>query len=249
MKQDDASNMRKLMMVTIEATKKMGIHKYISPRAGPFLNQMNHLWYNYYKKTRSKGTFVFQGKTYGYFWHECCTTGINERAVEIPITWEIVKEHQGKNVLEVGNVLSHYFSVDHDVVDKYEVRDNVINQDVVDFQPSKKYDLIVSISTLEHVGWDETPRESKKVLRAIENLKKCLTVKGRIAFTLPMGYNPDLDRLLREGKIPFTRRHCLKRISRDNKWIEVDWEMIRDAKYGYPFHCANGLVVGVIEGE
>ena len=36
-----------------------------------------------------------------------------------------------------------------------------------------KYDLIVTISTLEHVGWDEEPRDPSKVLRAIENLKSC----------------------------------------------------------------------------
>ena len=29
---------------------------------------------------------------------------------------------------------------------------------------------IVSISTMEHVGWDETPRDSKKILVALENL-------------------------------------------------------------------------------
>lgn len=249
MKQDDASYMRKLMMLAIKVTQKLGIHKFISPRAGPIINRMNHFWYNHYKEPRTIGTFSFQGKMYHYFWDEHCTTGINERIVEIPIIWEIVKKYQGNNILEVGNVLSHYFSVDYDILDKYEVADGVKNLDVVDFQSSKKYDLIISISTLEHVGWDETPREPKKVLHAIDKLKKNLTQKGKMVFTIPIGYNPDLDGLLREDKIPFTRRYSLKRISRDNKWIEVDWENIRDAKFGYPFHCANGLIVGVIEGE
>jgi cyclopropane fatty-acyl-phospholipid synthase-like methyltransferase len=51
----------------------------------------------------------------------------------------------------------------------------VINEDVVNFKSKKKYDLIVSISTLEHVGWDEKPM---KIPRAIENLKTLITPQG-----------------------------------------------------------------------
>ena len=43
----------------------------------------------------------------------------------------------------------------------------MINQDVVDFKTNEKYDLIVSISTLEHVGWDEEPRDDKKISKAL----------------------------------------------------------------------------------
>jgi len=128
-------------------------------------------------------------------------------------------------------------------VDKYEKAEGVINQDVIDFQPSKKYDLMVSISTLEHVGWDEKPRDPMKVLYAIKNLKELLAPRGKIVVTLPMGYNPVLDKFLRKGEIRFTKRFCLKRISKHNEWKEVDWNVIRNAKYG------EGLVIGIIEGK
>ena len=77
------------------------------------------------------------------------------------------QEISWKKILEVGNILSHYFSVNHDIVDKYEKDVDVINQDIIDYHPNKKYDLIVSISSLEHVGEDETPREPKKILYAL----------------------------------------------------------------------------------
>lgn len=70
-------------------------------------------------------------------------------------------------MLEVGNVLSHYFPIHHDIVDKYEVCPGVINQDIADFLPQEKYDLILSISTVEHVGWDEQPQEPTKLLQVI----------------------------------------------------------------------------------
>jgi len=210
----------------------------------------NPFWYYYYKIfiiKRKIPKFTFQEDTYSYFFHNYNTTWKNERAIEIPIIWKIVKECRGKKILEVGNVLSHYFPVNHDILDKYEKVDGIINQDVVDFQPSKKYDLIISISTLEHVGWDEKPKEPMKILHAIENLKRCLAPGGKIVVTLPLGYNFEMDKLLQKGKIKFTKQYCLKRISKDNKWIKVDWKDIQSSKYDDPFPNANGLVIGIIE--
>jgi hypothetical protein len=192
-------------------------------------------------------SFKFQGRQYRYFIHPYNATWRNERAVEIPIVWEIVKKNQGKNILELGNTLSHYFSVNHDILDKYEKAKMVINQDVVDFKPTHKYDLIISISTIEHIGWDESPRNPLKIFWAIENLKNCLASNGEIVITLPLGYNSEMDKLLKEGKIPFTKQYFLKRISRDNRWKEVSWEDICDAKYNFPFPSANGLVIGIIK--
>lgn len=156
-----------------------------------------------------------------------------------------------ERILEIGNVLSHYFSVKHDVVDKYEKNKNVINQDVVDFRPAKKYDLIVGISTLEHVGFDENPSEPMKILQAIENLISLLNPKGKIVVTLPLGYNRTMEKLIDEDKLKLTKRYCLKRISRDNEWIETDWKDANTATYDYHylFDTANGLVIGIIEKE
>ena len=90
---------------------------------------------HYYKIFKSSRTFLFNGKRYKYFQHKYNTTWRTERAVEIPIVWKLVKNNKKKNILEVGNVLSHYFPVNHDILDKYEHEPDVINQDVVDFQP------------------------------------------------------------------------------------------------------------------
>ena len=197
------------------------------------------------------GTFTLQGQTYRYFYHPHNTTWKNERAVEVPIIMEKIQSYQGGRILEVGNVLSNYVHFQNDIVDKFDKTNGVINQDVVDFQPAEneKYDLIVSISTIEHVGWDETPRDPKKILFALENLiTKCLAPGGEIVVTLPIGYNTYLDKLLKEDKIRFTEQYYLKRISNDNKWIQVGvgGGGLREAKYGTPFPYANVLVIGVI---
>lgn len=203
------------------------------------------LGYFYFKIFKSSRTFTFQGKTYNYFYHWYNVTWTNERAVEIPIAREIVRKYQGERILEVGNVLSHYFSVNHDILDKYEKGEDVINQDIVDFQPRGKYHLIIGISTLEHIGWDETPREPRKILLAIENLKRCLAPGGEIVVTLPLGQNHEMDKLLNKGELQFTERYFLKRVSEDNKWIEVDWETAWKTKYEN-YISPNLLLIGYI---
>lgn len=194
-------------------------------------------------------TFAFRGNRYRYFSHKYNTTWRNERCVEIPVVWRILGEHAGKEVLEVGNVLSHYYPVKHDIVDKYEVSSGVVNQDIVDFRPSKRYDLIVSISTMEHVGWDEDPRDESKILgepvkimHSLDNLQECLAPGGMMVITLPVGYNPQLDKSLADGRIVFSERLCLKRVAK-NKWVEADWAGCRAAKYGAPYTAANALVI------
>ena len=193
-------------------------------------------------------TFRFDGKTYEYLYHMYNKTWKNERGVEIPIFRERLVRYQNKRILELGNVLAHYCPVHHDVVDKYEVAPGVINEDVVEFIPQQKYDLIVSISTLEHVGWDEQPREPDKLLRTIEHLKeRCLAASGTIMASLPLGYNTYFDGLIENGQSPFTTQYFLKRISKKNYWIESDWEGCRTSPYGRS--VANALCIGVIRGE
>lgn len=203
---------------------------------------------NYHKLFGHK-TFLMDGKTYHYFYHKYNYTWRNERTVEIAIVWDIIKKYQGKAILEVGNVLSNYFSINHDVLDKYDNGKGVIKEDVIDFKSSKKYDLIFSISTLEHVGWDEEIKESDKILYAIENLKSCLADMGILVVTMPLGYNSYLDKLLKEKKIEFTKTYFMKRITSDNKWAETTWEDIKDLKFSYDPVFANGLIIGIIKKE
>jgi hypothetical protein len=190
-------------------------------------------------------TFQFDGREYEYLYHPYNRTWKNERGVEIPIFRELLLQHQGKRVFEVGNVLAHYFPTQHDVVDKYEVSPGVINKDIVEFVPPQKYDLIVSISTLEHVGWDERPQEPAKLLHAIEHLRGyCLAPGGQIVVSLPVGYNKFFDGLLRDGKSPFTTQHFLKRISKQNYWVESDWDGCKDVSYGR--FVAHAICIGTV---
>ncbi|MBU2476822.1 hypothetical protein KKG83_05105 [Candidatus Micrarchaeota archaeon] len=201
----------------------------------------------YYYFKIFKPSFLFQNKTYNYFCHKYNFTWRNERAIEIPIIWTMVKKHNAKEVLEVGNVLSHYFNVKHDVIDKYEKTKGIINKDIVNFKPSKKYSLIVSISTLEHIGF-EKEINPKKALKALENLKSnCLASKGKLIVTFPLGFNSFLDNLLVSRKLDFAKEFYLKRVLPTNRWKETNLQEIKDSKYNYKHSHANALIIGIIE--
>lgn len=205
--------------------------------------------YYYYKYLRSLQKFIFQGKQYNYFLHKYNFAWANERTVEIPIILDLINKAKQAKILEVGNVLSHYCSVSHDILDRYEKGSKIINEDVVNYHPSKKYDLILSISTLEHVGWNEKPKEKTKMAKALKNLKKMLSKKGKIIITLPIGYNPNVDKFLKENKICFSEKYYLKRVSKNNIWEETNWDNIKNLSYNYPFPNANGIFIGIIKNN
>ena len=195
---------------------------------------------------RPAGTFAFAGRVYRYFRHPYNATWRNERAVEIPIVREALAEASGARVLEVGNVLGHYFPSWHEVIDKYEPGPGVLNVDVLDFRPAEPYDLIVSISTLEHVGWDEEERDPTKIPRAVVHLRSLLVPGGRAIVTVPLGYNPHLDELLKAGALKFDSEHWLLRVG-PGEWREVARGSFEWPRYGSPHSGANGLLVAGIE--
>ena len=194
-----------------------------------------------------KKPFAFNNRKYYYLYHRYGYTLDSERAVEVPVVIKEIKANAGKHILEVGNVLSHYYNAHWDIIDKFEKGKGVINMDIIDFKPSSKYDLIVSISTLEHIGYDDPVKEPMKILKAIENLKEnCLKSQGRIIATLPLGYNKVMDSLLFGSKLGFDKIYFMKRVSKDNIWEQITEIEAKSIKYDSPFRHANGIAVGVL---
>jgi len=171
----------------------------------------------------------------------------NERSVEVPLVWEIIKVYRGKRILEIGNVLSRYFPVSHDVIDKYEKASGVLNEDILDFHPPCRHDLIVNISTIEHIGYDESPREPERVARAFMHINTFLAPCGVLVVTFPLGYNPYLDELWRRNKLLFTERYALKRVSWYNLWKQVPADFPETPAYDKPYSFANWLAIGILQ--
>ena len=199
----------------------------------------------YYQITRKTKTFKFQSEEYRYYYALYNATWRNERAVEIPVVVDYILSqnlHVSAEVLEIGNVISHYYGgMWGDIIDKYEKSQGIINEDITTFKPKEKYDIVISISTLEHVGIDEEPPNPSKLIEALFNIRKnILKPGGTMLATVPVGYNGCLDQLLTLEPDLFTSIHCMWRKSHKSlDWIEVEWtpHLIKgarvDVKSGY----------------
>jgi hypothetical protein len=207
-----------------------------------------YLTYPFAKRSRAGRTLSIAGRDVPYMLHHYNRAWRNERTVELTLAREFLEATTAGRTLEIGNVLSHYWPVDHVILDKYEHSPGVLNIDVVDYVPETPYDRVVSISTLEHVGWDEFPREPDKVLRAYRNIRTFVRDGGSILLTCPLGQNPHLDEYLRAGEIDFPVQRYFRRVSADNRWEESTAADVRGSQYGIPYRNANAIFVGVVPG-
>lgn len=249
-------------------------------------NTINKLAFPFIKILRNNREFRFNDKNIKYFIHE--SSWNSERVIEIPIIMDFIKNESRKlclkycdytqleycstfkrstcnkyfGILEFGNVLDQFVPHQYDILDKYSEGKNVIHQDIVDFNPKEKYDLIVSISTLEHVGFNEDVEnighniddniEKDKTKIAMKNIiDNCLKPNGKMIFSVCLGYNKDMDELLFSNELFFTKLYFLKRISKDNRWIEVklNKDSLKHVMYGKPYNNANYICIGIYENN
>lgn len=197
---------------------------------------------------RAAPAFEFDGRPVPYFHHRYHYTWMNERSVELALARQVVDGVDAADLLEVGNVLAHYVRDGHTVVYLYEHAPGVINADVVDLELERRFPLIVSISTLEHVGLDEDDIDPEKCGRAVEHLRGLLAPGGRLWATIPVDYNRDLDRRIRAGELPFDRLRALRRDSHRAGWHQVEPDEVWDAGYDRLLFSASGLLVCELEG-
>jgi hypothetical protein len=196
--------------------------------------------------------FLFKKVKLLYYYSVYNYTYANERTIEIPLMRSLIEESRVKDnkILEVGNVMSHYMDVSWDVMDKYESGEGIMGEDIAYFKPRKKYKIVFSISTMEHVGFDEGDFDNRKILKAIENIKENFLVKdGQFIFSVPIGWNPNLDKLIAENRIAFDSVYYFKRISWDNRWQISSKSSVMSTQFAKPYIGANGLLLGIIKNK
>ncbi len=194
-------------------------------------------------------TFRWNGQELEYFDHPYNHTALNMRCVEVPIArWFLDQQPKGAHILEVGNVLRHYGPVSWPVVDLYEA--GAIHADVMRWQPEEPVGLLVSISTIEHIGFGQYARTTAPTRPSLvlAHFRSLLGPGGQAVITAPTGYNPVLDRELRSGDLGademWFMRVVLERAFPDRMWEECTME---EALAMSPKACAGrwsgGLMV------
>jgi hypothetical protein len=199
-------------------------------------------------------TFWFNGAELSYLRQQRNGAWANDRSVEVPIICDRLRRFLPERTLEIGNVVRQYQAGRHAVVDKYEVAEGVLNQDIVDFKPPHPYDLVVSISTFEHIGFDgKEPREPGKSLRALGLLRGWLAPGGEAWVTFPLGYNGELDAAWEGRTLGFDEEYFMRLVSpAEGSWEEGNpvspvWEQVGRSAVVVPHpYRAAVLLVGVV---
>ena len=203
-------------------------------------------------RARRRTPFQLDGRPYRYFIHHYNRTWNNERTVEVSVAAEAIERRAGGNTLEIGNVLVNYLPAGRLperrlVIDKYELAEGVVNVDVMDHEPGAPYDLIVSLSTMEHVGQDDDRHEPAKAIAAIERLHGWLAPGGELLVTVPLGHNAALDDACSTGRPCSTPPASCAGSTRRTLGARPDPPIPRDTLQR-PFPFANAIAIGRSSG-
>jgi hypothetical protein len=188
--------------------------------------------------------FQFGDISLPFLYHRYNSTWANERCVEIPIARHYLDQYEPRDVLEVGHVLGHYFATSHDVVDKFEKGRGIINRDILEFEPDRRYQLVISISTFEHIGYDDSIGQGSgdRILKALATCVALLAPAGKLVLTVPIGYNRELDEMILDGKLGEKKQWFLRRTAR-HLWAPTDRSALVSCRYGTPYPYANAIMV------
>lgn len=182
-------------------------------------------------------------------------TWSNERIVELAVVRYELDRNPGR-VLEIGAVLRHYPELDvpdrRTTVDKYERADGVIASDLFDYAPPSDFDLVVSVSTIEHFGVDEHdhPEQPDRAIDALRYIAAVLLAPGgRGVVTVPLGYNPALDAVVdgSRGVDGVSVAAVYRRTTGlTNRWERCRPVDVATATYGARFRTASAVAVLVV---
>lgn len=174
----------------------------------------------------SEHWFEYHGERLDVFYHLYNLTHLNERMIEIAIAHRFLHQRAWSIGLEVGNVLGHYGPMSHVVIDLheqaewYQTRQTVANIDILGLIPTKKYEWVISISTIEHTA---DPLVALSVLRSL------VAPGGSLLVTVPTGVNAELDAYILVDA-PFFDRVCtIVREENDHGgWAQTEEPEVRE---------------------
>lgn len=186
------------------------------------------------------GAFQYNNTLYPYFGAVYQNTRLNERTVEVSVALSYY--NQALRPLEVGAVLPHYIpgwpKRKHEVIDLNEQFPAVVNADVLTYEPIGQHDLVLCISTLDHLC------NADEVVTAVKRMKSWVNRGGLLYATIPanqpskVGGGQWLDDLVLSGALDMPMYRMDKTDPENHFWQQVD--MSTPPKlYGHPTTWAN----------
>lgn len=180
----------------------------------------------------------------------------NERDIEIPFGADVLRRTRVQRVLEVGNAMqiTHPDLRERDIVCMYDKQggpQDVHRVDVLGWDGGP-YGLILSISTLEHIGYEyacaDGVCDQSRAIDAVTHLTRLLAPRGRLIFTIPIGFHNELvEHVLHRAIEPSWDVSYMVRVNGYNEWQQRPLRevgMLRGPAGAYPsgWGCAGGVL-------
>ena len=76
---------------------------------------------------------------------------------------------------------------------------------------------------------------------AMKKIISLLKPGGIAIITVPLGYNTEIDEIIKNNRILFKEKYFLERINIFNKWRSTNIERALQLKYGQRYAAANSV--------
>ncbi len=185
------------------------------------------------------GAFYFFNKQLPY-----CMVGPHlegERVIEIPIALEFLKLFDPGDVVEIGAVLPyHIAAVSHQIIDPYDPWPLSLRRDAEEVDVTGK--VVLSISTIEHIGKQEYGDHKKDPGKAMRVFDKITAQAADYLISFPVGYHKKFDQHVRlKTAVGDLTGFMFMRFNSINDWTQISGLRWR-YRYNYPFPYGNAVV-------
>lgn len=157
----------------------------------------------------------------------------NERRVELPVAFWFMNEYK-ENLIEIGEVTPFYDDPKHKVYDLVNQHEKTILKDGIDVD--YKDANVVSISTIEHVGFGDYGHA--KVKDKAWNLYKKISKESKnYLISFPVGYNRELEQTLTDWNV----KYIIMKRDANNNWTMAKGQLFTDFEYNDPYYAGNAV--------
>jgi hypothetical protein len=192
---------------------------------------------------------MYNGKEYPYLDHWHSRAWENDKAILGPIGLKFIGGYPGAEVLEIGNVLSHYYGSNHLVLDRYERNkyNNVLKANFTGFYWNTPFKRILSIDEVAKLC--EYSLDPVAALGSMfSKVKRLLTPDGTALVTIPTNYSYIITDAITNNKVPYDDLDVMAKYGA-NKWFQVPILNVKYSRIDYGnVEIPSGVLLVYIKG-
>lgn len=173
----------------------------------------------------------------------------SERAIEVPLVIDFLSNCvRAKPVIEFGCVLPYYILKrrNHIVYDLADQHPDNVRRDIRTLTDDDLRGVVISISTLEHIGTGEYGIKASDV-SAVDVLKRIIANAKSYFITFPLGCNKTLDDFVANAT-DLNEKYVTRAATDSNDWMVVEKADLTDVMKRYGTYLRANTICVLMKG-